>query len=140
MRQAQDRLARMSGEVEKEGFDTGRTAINPFTGEAVPIWVANFVLGEYGTGARSTYCTLPCRSSSPVSPPDASMFALLPESPAETVNVILNGESVPVPRVCRLSVITSLLSLHPLHRGAVGFAYIWFPWGGSAYAYAGMVP
>jgi leucyl-tRNA synthetase len=49
--QAQDRTARMTGEVEKEGFDTGRTATNPFTKKAVPIWVANFVLGEYGTGA-----------------------------------------------------------------------------------------
>jgi leucyl-tRNA synthetase len=49
--QAQDRTARMTGEIEKEGFDTGRTAINPFTGKPVPIWVANFVLGEYGTGA-----------------------------------------------------------------------------------------
>ena len=48
---AQDRTARMTGEVEKEGFDTGRTAINPFTQRPVPIWVANFVLGEYGTGA-----------------------------------------------------------------------------------------
>ena len=48
---AQDRMARVSGEIEKEGFDTGRTAINPFTGKPVPIWVANFVLGEYGTGA-----------------------------------------------------------------------------------------
>ncbi len=41
----------MTGDVEKEGFDTGRTAINPFTHRAVPVWVANFVLGEYGTGA-----------------------------------------------------------------------------------------
>ena len=49
--QAQDRTARMTGEIEKEGFDTGRTAINPFTGKPVPIWVANFVLVEYGTGA-----------------------------------------------------------------------------------------
>ncbi len=49
--QAQDRTARMTGEIEKEGFDTGRTATNPFTGTPVPIWVANFVLGEYGTGA-----------------------------------------------------------------------------------------
>jgi leucyl-tRNA synthetase len=48
---AQDRMARMSGEVEKEGVDTGRQAVNPFTNEAVPIWIANFVLGEYGTGA-----------------------------------------------------------------------------------------
>lgn len=48
---SQDRLARMSGEVEKEGFDTGRFAENPYTREAVPIYVANFVLADYGTGA-----------------------------------------------------------------------------------------
>ncbi|MGE3512442.1 MAG: leucine--tRNA ligase [Vicinamibacterales bacterium] len=46
-----DREARLTGAIEKEGFDTGRTAINPFTGQPVPIWVANFVLAEYGTGA-----------------------------------------------------------------------------------------
>jgi len=39
------------GSVEKEGFFTGRFATNPFSGESVPIWVANFVLAEYGTGA-----------------------------------------------------------------------------------------
>ncbi|MFZ0433307.1 MAG: leucine--tRNA ligase [Candidatus Acidiferrales bacterium] len=37
--------------AEKEGFFTGRYALNPFSGERVPIWVANFVLAEYGTGA-----------------------------------------------------------------------------------------
>jgi leucyl-tRNA synthetase len=47
----QDRAARISGDIEKQGFDTGARAINPFTGQPVPIWVANFVLGEYGTGA-----------------------------------------------------------------------------------------
>jgi leucyl-tRNA synthetase len=46
----QDRTDRLTGAAEKEGVDTGRAALNPFTGEAVPIWVANFVLGEYGTG------------------------------------------------------------------------------------------
>ena len=45
---AQDRDARVGG---KEGFDTGRTAVNPFSGKPVPIWVANFVLWGYGTGA-----------------------------------------------------------------------------------------
>jgi leucyl-tRNA synthetase len=48
---AQDRAARLSGEIEKEGFFTGRHAVNPFTKRLVPIWIANFVLGEYGTGA-----------------------------------------------------------------------------------------
>jgi leucyl-tRNA synthetase len=47
----QDRAARISGEIDKEGFDTGIRAINPFTRQPVPVWVANFVLGEYGTGA-----------------------------------------------------------------------------------------
>ncbi|OFW21137.1 MAG: leucine--tRNA ligase [Acidobacteria bacterium RIFCSPLOWO2_02_FULL_65_29] len=48
---ALDRGARLTGAIEKEGFDTGRKAVNPFTGKEVPIWVANFVLAEYGTGA-----------------------------------------------------------------------------------------
>ncbi len=35
----------------KEGFFTGRHAVNPFSGGTIPIWVGNFVLMEYGTGA-----------------------------------------------------------------------------------------
>src|SRR5207249_11234106 len=41
----------LTGAIEKEGFDTGRKARNPFSGEELPIWIANFVLAEYGTGA-----------------------------------------------------------------------------------------
>jgi len=37
--------------MEKEGFFTGRYAVNPFSDEKIPIWVGNFVLMEYGTGA-----------------------------------------------------------------------------------------
>src|SRR5260221_2180848 len=37
--------------AEKDGLFTGRYAVNPFNGEKVPIWVGNFVLVEYGTGA-----------------------------------------------------------------------------------------
>jgi leucyl-tRNA synthetase len=48
---ALDKEARLTGAIEKEGFDTGRRAVNPFTREEVPIWIANFVLAEYGTGA-----------------------------------------------------------------------------------------
>jgi leucyl-tRNA synthetase len=48
---ALDREGRLTGAIAKEGFDTGRKAINPFSGEEVPIWIANFVLAEYGTGA-----------------------------------------------------------------------------------------
>ena len=39
------------GEEEKEGLNTGVIAVNPFSGETVPVWVANYVLMEYGTGA-----------------------------------------------------------------------------------------
>jgi leucyl-tRNA synthetase len=38
-------------EAGKEGRFTGKTAINPFTGEEIPIWLGNFVLPQYGTGA-----------------------------------------------------------------------------------------
>jgi leucyl-tRNA synthetase len=37
--------------AEKIGFFTGRHATNPFSSEKIPVWVANFVLMEYGTGA-----------------------------------------------------------------------------------------
>jgi leucyl-tRNA synthetase len=37
--------------AEKLGFDTGITAIHPFSGAALPVYIANFVLMEYGTGA-----------------------------------------------------------------------------------------
>ena len=39
------------GEIEKHGVNTGRYAINPFSGEKIPIWVANYILMDYGTGA-----------------------------------------------------------------------------------------
>src|SRR5712692_9080204 len=39
------------GEIEKHGVNTGRYAVNPYNGERVPIWVANYILMEYGTGA-----------------------------------------------------------------------------------------
>jgi leucyl-tRNA synthetase len=39
------------GAIEKHGVDTGHFAINPYNGERVPIWVANYVLMDYGTGA-----------------------------------------------------------------------------------------
>jgi leucyl-tRNA synthetase len=38
-------------EEEKEGVNTGLFAINPFSGEQIPVWAANYVLSEYGTGA-----------------------------------------------------------------------------------------
>jgi leucyl-tRNA synthetase len=51
---AEQRRAKEAGDVgaiEKHGVPTDRYAINPFNGEKVPIWVANYVLLDYGTGA-----------------------------------------------------------------------------------------
>ncbi|MFB3813807.1 MAG: leucine--tRNA ligase [Terriglobales bacterium] len=39
------------GAIEKHGVPTGRYAINPYNGERLPIWVANYILMDYGTGA-----------------------------------------------------------------------------------------
>ena len=39
------------GDVEKEGVATGAFAINPYSGGKVPVWIGNFVLMDYGTGA-----------------------------------------------------------------------------------------
>lgn len=44
-------LERVMGEYEKEGCFTGKFVVNPVNNEAIPIWVANYVLMEYGTGA-----------------------------------------------------------------------------------------
>ena len=51
---AQQKTARETGDIgniDKQGVATGRSAINPFNGEMLPIWVANYILADYGTGA-----------------------------------------------------------------------------------------
>ena len=50
----QQKAARESGDlaaIEKHGVPTGNFAINPYNHESVPIWVANYILADYGTGA-----------------------------------------------------------------------------------------
>ena len=47
----ESRLEREAEGAEKEGMDTGAVALNPATGEPIPVWLANFVLPDYGTGA-----------------------------------------------------------------------------------------
>ena len=44
-------IERTSSESEKKGMFTGAYAVNPFNGRRVPIWITNYVLYEYGTGA-----------------------------------------------------------------------------------------
>src|ERR1022692_3767769 len=50
----QQKKAREAGDlgaIEKHGVPTGHFAVNPYNGERVPIWVANYILADYGTGA-----------------------------------------------------------------------------------------
>ncbi len=47
----QERIAREAEGAEKDGRDTGVKAVNPFTGQEIPVWIANFVIASYGTGA-----------------------------------------------------------------------------------------
>ncbi len=46
-----DAAERTGENAPKEGVFTGVHAVNPYTGEKAPVWIANFVLAEYGTGA-----------------------------------------------------------------------------------------
>jgi leucyl-tRNA synthetase len=51
---AEQKKAKESGDIgniEKHGANTGHVAVNPYNGEKVPIWVANYILMDYGTGA-----------------------------------------------------------------------------------------
>jgi leucyl-tRNA synthetase len=47
----QEKTDRISGEVEKKGVFTGSYCINPADGRSLPVYLANFVLMDYGTGA-----------------------------------------------------------------------------------------
>ncbi|MBI5143996.1 MAG: leucine--tRNA ligase, partial [Candidatus Omnitrophica bacterium] len=47
----ESRISRIRIDVEKEGIFTGRYVINPVNQEKIPIWIANYILMEYGTGA-----------------------------------------------------------------------------------------
>ncbi len=48
---AKDLTSRKIGDKEKSGVFTGGHAINPATGKQIPVWIADYVLMEYGTGA-----------------------------------------------------------------------------------------
>ncbi len=47
----EDKISRTSEKGEKEGVFTGAYVVNPLNGEDIPVWSANFVLMDYGTGA-----------------------------------------------------------------------------------------
>ena len=47
----EDKIARTSEDKEKEGVFTGKYVVNPINNELIPLWIANYVLMDYGTGA-----------------------------------------------------------------------------------------
>ena len=47
----EDKIERTAEDKEKEGFFTGKYVTNPVNGEKIPLWVGNYVLMDYGTGA-----------------------------------------------------------------------------------------
>ncbi|TAN61561.1 leucine--tRNA ligase [bacterium] len=47
----ESKIARAASDVKKEGIFTGSYAINPVNNESIPVWIADYVLMEYGTGA-----------------------------------------------------------------------------------------
>ena len=60
VKEFRDRTARLQdeqrdnnqrGDLPKEGLDLGAFCINPLNGEAIPIWIGNYVLSDYGSGA-----------------------------------------------------------------------------------------
>ena len=51
IRKEQAKPTEYGEEIEKDGVDTGMKAVNPFSGEEVPVWIGNYVMMSYGTGA-----------------------------------------------------------------------------------------
>jgi len=89
--------------MEKEGVFTGAYAINPLSHERVPIWVTNYVLAEYGTGAVMGVPAHDQRDfefarkhalpiAQVVAPPDADSAAPLPEAYLEDGRLIASGD------------------------------------------------
>jgi leucyl-tRNA synthetase len=91
--------ARVEVTLEKIGVDTGFKARNPYNGERVPVWLANFVLMEYGTGAVMAvpahdqrdfeFCTaygLPIRTV--IVPNDGAGAGIVPQ-PADAASSVL---------------------------------------------------
>jgi leucyl-tRNA synthetase len=59
--------------MEKRGIDSGMIAIHPISGEQVPVWIANFVLMSYGTGAVMSVPALTHQNK--IGYPDRNLFS-----------------------------------------------------------------
>ncbi|MFN2484846.1 MAG: leucine--tRNA ligase [Candidatus Limnocylindria bacterium] len=126
-------IDRLSTERDKTGLDIGATALNPMTGEQVPLWIADYVLLGYGTGAIMSvpahderdydfarrhdlpirYVVLPRDGSAPT---DQAYL----EHTADEV-LADSGEFSGMPAVEAIGAITAALEARGLGRAAVTF-------------------
>ncbi len=101
---SESRQRRRQGETEKEGVDTGQRALNPFTGELIPVWIANYVLMDYGTGA---IMAVPAHDQRDFE------FAQQYGLPVKVVVVPEDGSAIPDPLVSALEIYGKLVSSGP---------------------------
>jgi len=128
-----DRLVRGAEDLEKEGIFTGAYCLNPCTGEKMPVWVANFVLMGYGTGAVMAVPAhdqrdfdfarkygLPVRVA--ISPPNASLDEQTMTEAYVGPGVLINsGQFLGLDNESAKSAIADHLQEHNLGRRAVNY-------------------
>jgi leucyl-tRNA synthetase len=128
-----DRLVRGADDLEKEGVFTGACCLNPLTGAKMPIWVANFVLMGYGTGAVMAVPAhdqrdldfarkydLPVRVV--IAPPDSSLDeAALSEAYADPGVLVNSGQFTGMDNERAKAAIADYLQEHDLGARAVNY-------------------
>lgn len=130
--QALNEIARTSGDNEKEGLFIGVHVINPLTGEKIPLYIANYVLMDYGTGAVmgvpahdqrdfdfATKYNLPIR---PVIVPEGTEPPAVMEEAFEAQGIMINsGPFNGLPNEEALNKIIKYLEEKGIGRGTVNF-------------------
>lgn len=87
-------LERQSESKEKTGVFIGAHAINPVTGEKIPIWVADYVLGGYGTGAIMAVPAHDERDLAFAEKFELSVVRVVEKPESDTATVVYSGEGV----------------------------------------------
>jgi leucyl-tRNA synthetase len=129
---AQSAIERANPEREKTGVFTGRTITNPVNGEQLPIWVSDYVLLEYGTGAImavpghdlrdfefAQQFGLPVRQV--VEPSDGSAVELPYVEKSATARAVNSGEFSGLTAPEAIARITAWLEQQGLGKAAVGY-------------------
>ncbi len=126
------RAAKGPGDLEKDGHFTGAYAVNPYSGEKVPIWIGNFVLMDYGTGAIMAvpahderdfeFCTtygIPIR---PVIRPVDGELPVHPKGPFTDYGIVENsGEFSGLPSAEARRKMNLYAEQHGFGKGAITF-------------------